>query len=149
MKHSEEMRRCLVDCDVVQMRKLDQHLMPHLREMSDGEVLITIYITRTFSDFIPFRLRAYSHRWLLDHGYPSKLPDELKPRAERIYPQVIEGVGVAVKSSSKPLADLIRDEMSNAVMDFYADNRSPNPLKVRKRVLEVKDKILHKLLGIK
>lgn len=143
------MRRCLVDCDVVQMRKLDQHLMPHLREMSDGEVLITIHITRTFSDFIPFRLRAYSHRWLLDHGYPSKLPDELKPRAERIYPQVIEGVGVAVKSSSKPLADLIRDEMSNAVMDFYADNRSPNPLKVRKRVLEVKDKILHKLLGIK
>src|SRR4029077_4681005 len=118
-------------------------------EMCECGVLISIPIPRAFSDFIPFRLRAYSHRWLLDHGYPSKLPDELKPRAERIYPQGVEGVGGAVKSSSKPLADLIRDEMSNAVMDFYADNRSPNPLKVRKRVLEVKDRTLHKLLGIK
>jgi hypothetical protein len=151
MKHSAEMRRCLVDCDVAQMRKLDQHLMPHLREMSDGEVLITIHITRTFSDFIPFRLRAYSHRWLQDHGYPSKLPDHLKPRAERIYPQIVDGVGIAVKAGSdlfKPVVGIIRGAMSDAVLECYADNRK-EPEFVKARMKDAKDKTIRKLLGIK
>src|SRR4029077_10199725 len=126
MQHSAEMRRCLLDCDVAQMRRLDQHLMPHLKELSDGEVLITIHLARTLSSLIPFRLRAWSHRWLLDHGYPSRLPDHLRPRAERIYPKIIDAVGIAVKAGNdlfKPVAGMVRDAMSDAVLECYADNR--------------------------
>ena len=145
-----EMRRCLIDCDVAQMRKLDQHLMPHLRGLSDGEVLITIHLTRTCMNSIPFKLRAWSHRWLLDHGYPSKLPDHLKPRAERVYPREVEAVGIAVKGASdltRPIAGLVQNAMSDAVMDIYADNPHPDVVLVKTRMKEARTYTVKKLIG--
>lgn len=150
MQHSAEVLRCLMDCDVAQMRKLDQHLVPHLAELTDDEVLITIHMARTTSDLIPFKLRAWSHRWLEDNGLPSKLPDHLKPRAERVYPRVVDGVGIAVKASSdlfKPVVGLVRGAMSDAVLECYADN-DKEPAYVKARMLEAKAKTIRKLLGI-
>jgi hypothetical protein len=143
------MRRCLMDCDVAQMRRLDQHLVPHLTELSDAEVLITIHLARTSSVHIPFKLRAWSHRWLLDNGYPSKLPDHLKPKAERIYPHVVDGVGISVNSSNellKPVVGTVRDAMGDAVLECYADNRK-EPTFVKARMLEAKDRTIRSLLG--
>lgn len=150
MQHSAEMRRCLMDCDVAQMRRLDQYLVPHLTELTDDEVLITIHMARTTTDLIPFKLRAWSHRWLTDNGLPSKLPDHLKPRAERIYPRIVDGVGIAIKSSNdllKPVVGIVRNAMSDAVLECYADNRK-EPSFVKARMFEAKDKTIRKLLGI-
>jgi hypothetical protein len=144
MQHSAEMRRCLIECDVAQMRRLDQHLMPHLRELSDGEVLITIHVARTVSSLVPIKLRAYSHRWLLDRGYPSKLPDHLKPRAERLYPVVVDAVGVMVRGS--PIAGLVQNAMSDAVLECYADNRK-EPEFVKARMQEARRTTVKKLIG--
>jgi hypothetical protein len=96
-----------------------------------------------------FRLRAYSHRWLLDHGLPSGLPDELKPLAERMYPVKAEGVGISVNMRSpilKPIAGIVRQAMSDAVMDAYAERRTEPPF-VKTRMQEAREKVLKKLIG--
>jgi hypothetical protein len=67
---------------------------------SDAEALVTLHHARTQAESIALKLRAWSHRWLLEHGYPSGLPDHLKPSAERIYPRVVEGVGISVNFRS-------------------------------------------------
>src|SRR6266576_2926507 len=107
-EHSTEFRRCLVECDIVAIRKLWQHIAPHLHQpTTHHEAETTIHRTRTEMATMPFRLRAYSHRWLVDQGYPSGLPDKDRPRAERMYPTVVEGVGIAVKVGSSLLQPLV------------------------------------------
>src|SRR5882724_6378311 len=123
MPHAAEFRRCLEECDISAVRKLWWHLAPDLHKpASDHEALATIHRARTEAVWMHLRLRAYSHRWLLDHGYPSALPDELKPKAERLYPQIVEAVGISVNTVSsrlKPLAVIIRQNMADAVMEAY------------------------------
>ena len=45
-------------------------------------MVAAIHLARTKSELLRFKLRAYSHAWLIDHGYPSLLPDELRPTFE-------------------------------------------------------------------
>lgn len=101
---------------------------------------------------IALKLRAYSHRWLLDNGYPSGLPDDLKPAAERIYPRVAEAVGIAVKGNSelgRAVAPFIRGAMEYAVEDIYADIKSPDPIFVKGRMQEARKGAVRKLLGVR
>src|SRR5579872_6695472 len=124
-KHSAEFRRCLVELDVAGVRKLWRHVSPHLPQpASDADALATIHVARTQTESIPLKLRAWSHRWLLDHGFPSMLPDPLKPSAERLYPRVVEGVGISVNFRSpilQPITGLVRGAMEDAVSEAYAD----------------------------
>lgn len=148
-QHFAEMRRCLIDCDVTGARRLWKHVAPGMSQpKSDGEALATIHLARTCADYLPLKLRAYSHRWLVDSGYPSQLPDSLKPKAERLYPQIVDGVGIAVRGSgvTAPVAGLIRDVMSDAVMECYADKRT-EPTFVRARMMEARNHIMKKLFG--
>ncbi len=88
--------------------------------------------------------RAYSHRWLLDNGYPSALPDELRPKAERIYPRIVDAVGLSINTTSatfRPVAKLIHRAMSDAVLEAYAD-RKTDPGFVRSRMSEARKRIL-------
>lgn len=146
--HSEEMRRCLVECDVVGIRKLWAHVSPNLHQpRTEHETLTTIHRARTEMPRIALRLRAYSHRWLLDHGYPSELPDELRPKAERIYPRIVEAVGISVTSTSeafRPAAKLVERAMSDAVQEAYADGRT-DPVFVRARMAEARARTIDKL----
>src|SRR6266403_1167373 len=97
-------RRCLIDLDVAAARKLWAQTRPgFVRPDNDKEMLIVLHHARTQASSIALRQRAWSHRWLLDHGYPSGLPDKLKPRAERIYPRVVEAVGISVNARSELL----------------------------------------------
>jgi hypothetical protein len=150
--HAAEMRRVLVDCDVPGFNRLWRHVAPHLPQPVDSEEsLASIHLARTHTHNIPLRLRAYSHRWLLDNGYPSGLPDHLRPKAERIYPRIVEAVGTSCRFSSRilrPVTPVIRGAMKDAVLELYGDSRSPQPLLVRRRVLEAKDKAIKKLVGI-
>lgn len=150
MQHSVEMRRCLIDCDVAAIRKLWQHVSPHLPQPeTDADALVSIHFARTMAVFVPFKLRAYSHRWLLDSGYPSGLPDNLKPKAERIFPRIVDAVGISVNTKSdlfKPIRLMVRGAMEDAVMECYADNRK-EPEFVKSRMQEARQKTVRKLLG--
>jgi len=147
------MRRCLIDCDVAAMRKLWHHIAPKNAQApkTDYEALCVLHYARTQAITINLRLRAYSHYWLLDHGLPSGLPDELKTRAERLYPHVVHGVGISANSSFPAVQQGIQRAMEGGVMDCYADGKTEG-LYVRKVVLERRaqaKKTLHGILSDK
>jgi len=148
-EYADAMRRCLVDLDVPGLLRLWPHVFPHLPPpRDDKQALATLHFSRTQTNNIRTRERAYSHRWLEDHGLPSGLPDYLKPIAERLYPKIVEGVGISYNVRSpilKPIAPIVREAMSNAVLECYADDRKD---KIRERVFEAKDKAIRQLLGI-
>lgn len=152
MNHAAEFRRCLEECDVVAVRKLWQHIAPNAPQpASDFEALATIHRARTESMWASLSLRAYSHRWLLDHELPSALPDELRPKAERMYPRIVEGVGISVNTNSeilKPIVGEIRQAMSDAVMESYADGTT-DPTYVKSRMMAAKTITINKLFGRK
>jgi len=112
------------------------HPVPQTRQ----EVLICLHMARTAARSIPLRLRAYSHRWLLDNGYPSQLPDRLKPRAERLYPTDVRSVGISVNSNYPVVKEAIQGAMQNAVLESYADGHQDDPETVRKRMQEARQK---------
>lgn len=91
---------------------------------------------RTEASSLRFRLRAYSHRWLVDRGIPSGLPDELRPKAERIYPVVVDAVGVSVHSRRREEAKAIQTAMSSKVLEMYADG-DKDPALVKKEIMGV------------
>lgn len=148
--HSAEFRRCLSECDIVAIRKLSSYVFPDAPQpLNDQEALATIHYARTQSVWLDLRSRAYSHSWLLDHDLPSALPDELKPRAERMYPRVVEGVGIAVKVSSdwlRPVAKIIHKAMTNAVMEAYTDRRTESWF-IKTRIMEARSNAVKTLLG--
>lgn len=140
-----EFRACLERCDLEGVKAIWGRTFPHLPvPKTDELVLVTIHRARTQAESIAFRLRAYSHRWLEERGLPSGLPDELKPKAERIYPVVIGAVGVAVKSQFPAVANGVRGAMEHAVLDA-CDGRAEKLVKldqglVRGRMLEARDR---------
>ena len=122
-------------------RRLWAYLFPGMPgPKNDFDALAQIHLTRTMAEWCGMRQRAYSHRWLLDHELPSQLPDHLKPRAERLYPPVVDAVGIATRTRSD-LALAIRGAMEDAVAEAYADRRT-EPDFVRARMLEARAKVL-------
>jgi hypothetical protein len=108
-----------------------------------------MHIARTETKSLSLKLRAWSHRWLTERGHPSHLPDDLKPKAERMHPVIAEGVMVAVLAQTeemKPFAKRLEREMSNAVEDAYA-NGDTAPAIVRKRMQEARSRTYRELLG--
>lgn len=146
-----ELQRVAESLDVPAARRIWRTIAPHLPQPgSDHEVLIMLHHARTQSEDIAFKDRAYSHAWLCDYNVASGLPDHLKPRAERLYPRVIEGVGIGVKAMSSlmgPIAGHIRASMEDAVLEAYADKRT-DPAHVRQRMAEAKAKTIRKLIGV-
>lgn len=150
MSVADDFRRCLEELDVAGVWRLWHIVQPNLPQpATDREALVTLHVARTQATSIRFRLRAYSHRWLTDNGYPSMLPDELKPRAERVYPKIVDAVGISVNMRSpdmKPLAALIRKSMEDAVQGCYADGKR-DPVFVKARMMEARRNTMKKLLG--
>jgi hypothetical protein len=150
MKHLAEMRRCLMECDCHGIRALWRHISPHLPQPeTDEEALKTLHLARTLTRSIPVRYRMYSHAWLRDHDLPSGLPDKLRPKAERIYPPVVEAVGIATKNNHA-VARAIRKAMEDVVMDHYSTDRvkRPDPVVVKRDMLRVRDDV-KRHLGLK
>jgi hypothetical protein len=140
MDLAAEMRRCLVDLDVDGVRRVWVVAAPHLAShASDADTLTALHVARTTAESVPFRLRAYSHRWLVERGLPSQMPDALKPKAERLYPRVVEGVGISVNSKYPIIAQSIGGVMHAAVEDCYA-NGDTDPEIVRPRMMEARHK---------
>lgn len=150
--HQDAFRRCLDELDVAGIRRLWKHVSPNLPQpRNDKDALIALHIARTASDAIEFEKRAYSHRWLMDSGLPSRLPDNLKPGAERIYPTIAQGVGISVNSKSdlfKPILAPVRQAMEVAVLEADADRKLSHSDYVRARMKEARDRTIRKLLGM-
>lgn len=151
MQFSSEFRRCLIDLDLVAAKKLWAHTHPHLHQPeNDQETLLMLHHSRTQSEVIPTKLRAYSHRWLIDNNYPSGLPDDLKPQAERLYPRVVEAVGIAVASKSeymRPAALQIRGAMEDAVHEAVSDRVSLSDPRVSEMMKRARLWMIKKLFG--
>jgi hypothetical protein len=150
MNHAAEFRRCLEELDVKGIQKLWKHVQPNLPQpKNDRDALIALHMARTATESVPFKLRAYSHRFLVDGGLPSQLPDILKPKAERLYPVVFESVGISVNARSellKPIVPHVRGAMELAVLEAYADGER-NPTFVKARMMEARQKEIKRLLG--
>jgi hypothetical protein len=139
---NDHFRRALEDCDIALARKIWAHAMPHLPQpKDDAQALVMLHHARTQASSIAFKLRAYSHAWLCERGYPSGLPDELRPRAERIYPRIASVVGIATRTRSD-LALAVRTAMSGAVMEAVEDRRIDDAPFVRSRMSEARAKVL-------
>lgn len=143
-------RNLLQAGDVEGLRAFWRNASPHLPQPETREqAKIVMHRARTEAESLPIDKRAYSHRWLCDRGLPSGLPDELKPRAERIYPRVVEAVGISVNARSemlKPLAREVERAMADAVEEAYADGRT-DPGFIKTRMAEVKDRTWRQLMG--
>lgn len=145
-------RNLLERGDVEGLRAFWRQSSPHLPQPETREQAeIVMHRARTEAESVPLKKRAYSHRWLCDRGLPSGLPDELKPRAERIYPRVVEAVGISVNARSemlKPLARQVERAMADAVEEAYADGRT-DPGFIKTRMAEVKDRTWRELMGVR
>jgi len=144
MRYSDEFRRCLEQQDVAGVRALWAQIAPGLPQpANDAEALATIHSARTQARSIVFKYRAYSHRWLTERGLPSGLPDYMRPRAERMYPRIVEAVGIAVKTPPhrRELGNAIREAMGAAVMECYADGKT-DPVFMRARMQQARTRIL-------
>lgn len=132
---NDAFRQALIELDVPAARAVWSSVAPHLPQpATDDEALACLHMARTQAQTIVPRLRFTSHRWLLDHGYPSQLPDGLKPSAERMYPRIVDAVGVAVRSQHPEVRTAITGAMSDAVADCYA-NGDRHPLVVKPQML--------------
>jgi hypothetical protein len=150
MNYNDEFSKCLATLDVAGARKLWRHVQPDLPQpKDDAETLIMLHMARTQSNSLAIKLRAYSHRWLLDHGYPSQLPEALKPKAEQMYSKIVGAVGVSINFTLpelKPAGKLIEKVMGDTVNELYADGEE-RPEIVRRIMFEAGQKERKKLLG--
>lgn len=144
--------RCLEYLDVKGMRQLWARHSPHLPQpKNDAATLAAIHRARTESESMTLDARAYSHRWLEDHGLPSGLPDHLRPHADRLYPVTADSVGISVNTASglfRPIVPYVERAMSEAVLECYADGRK-EPEVIKSRMTEARKRTVSALLGIK
>lgn len=148
-EHAKVMHEALERLDVPMLRRLSAEISPGLPQpRSDEDVLARAHVARTQMMSMPFKMRAYSHRWLTERGLPSLLPDGMKPRAERMYPVTVGVVGISVNApeSRAGMVPIIRSAMENAVLDCYA-NGDTSPMIVKPRMMEAKQKAVKKLMG--
>lgn len=144
-------QRALEEMDIPALRAGWAAASPHLPQpSSDGEATLTAHMARTSAESIPLKLRAYSHAWLTERGYPSQLPDHLKPAAEKLYPKPLYGVGIIVGTASammKPALKLIRESMEYAVLEAEGDGKLLDAAHVKTRMMEARAKTIDKLFG--
>jgi hypothetical protein len=146
-----EFAAALESGDVRLVRRASARMFPHMpqpKTVEDAEV--SMHMARTQMAEISFRARAWSHAWLRERGLPSQLPDELRPKAERVYPVVVSAVFVSANSNSpalKPVAKLVQAAMSDAVLEAEADGRLLDTPFVRARIQEARARTFKQLLG--
>lgn len=144
---ARELIDCLERVDIGGMRRLWAKVAPQMATHDDAGMQTAIHLARTASEVVRFNLRAYSHAWLIDHGYPSLLPDDLRPRAHRLYPVTAHAVGIAVRSKYEEVKITLERAMSGAVLEAEADGRLTDSPFVKARMMEARRRAVKKLFG--
>lgn len=146
-------KECLETLDLIKAKKLWAQVCPHLPQpKNDNEMLIVLHHARTQSESIALKLRAYSHSWLGERGYPSGLPDNLRKSAERMYPRIAQAVGISLNSKSewiRPVLVPVREAMELVVLEAADDKRLDDVAFVKARMSEAKKVAMRKLLGVR
>jgi hypothetical protein len=149
MNLREVMRRAVEDHDVVTCMKLWAQVAPNMPQPKDeDQACIIMHMACTQLD-VRFRSRAWSHRWLQERGHPSGLPDHLRPKAERMYPIIVDAIGIACGVTSsllRPIEPIIRSAMEHVVLEHYADGIK-DPDIIKPRMLEARKTAIKKLIG--
>lgn len=138
--------------DVKGLRSAWTKVAPHLPQPETFEhAEISMHYARTITKGVMFRKRAYSHAWLCERGLPSGLPDELRPKAERIYPRIGLAVGISVNARNpllKPIVGEVRKAMEHAVLDAEAEGKLADAPFVKQRMTEARERTYKQLLGV-
>jgi hypothetical protein len=92
-------RQAMVSGDVVMLQRIWSKVTGLPAPETAQEAEIQMHVCRTKSDAIPVQQRCYSHWWLKERGYPSLLPPEMLPKADRFKPEIRPAVGIAVGTS--------------------------------------------------
>ena len=145
--YAKELVGYLEDVDVEGMRMLWGNVAPHMPLHDDAGMVVAIHMARTQTEAVRFKHRAYSHAWLIERGYPSLLPDEMKPRAHQIYPVISSGVGIAVRSKYEEVRFAVEGAMRDAVLDAEAAGRLTDAPFVKARMAEARTYAVKKLFG--
>lgn len=102
MSATSAMRETLATGDVPRLMSIWGAInpaMPQPESYEEGEVIL--HQARTSAESVALEKRLYSHAFLDERGYPSGLPDALRPPRERKGPSVIfSAVLVAVGTTS-------------------------------------------------
>lgn len=150
MNLHEVMRRALEEHDVLTCCRLWEVVAPGMPQPANAESATAgMHMACTMAANVALRSRAYSHRWLLDHGYPSQLPDNLRPKAEQMFPKVVDAIGIACGGTSelgRAIAPIVRGAMESVVLEHYADGVH-DPKIIKPRMLEARRNAVKKLLG--
>jgi hypothetical protein len=146
-----EFRQALENGDVAALQRIHPILFPHAPAApTSGDAEIQMHMARTQADWLDLKRRAYSHRWLQERGYPSQLPDDLKPKAERLYPIIAEAVLVSANSNSpilKPAMPIVQKAMCDAVEEAAADGKLSDSEFVKARMGEARRRSMRQLFG--
>ena len=143
---SSAFRALLEALDIAGCRRMWRSLFPEMPlPETDTDAEIVVHIARTRSEMVALRSRFYSHRWLTERGWPSELPDHLRPRAEQVSPVTVEGVGIA-SVFKRPYTEAVQDKMRRAVLECYADGED-NPDVIRSVMLERREREMRRLFG--
>lgn len=151
MKHRQaDFYSALEAGDVRLVRRMSSSFMPHLPQpKSAADAEIAMHMARTVCEFISPKARLYSHSWLKERNLPSQLPDRMKPSAERVFPIVVEAVGISVNCKNpilRPAMIEVRRAMEEVVAEHYADGNT-DPAIVQPRMMAARDKTMRSLFG--
>jgi hypothetical protein len=152
MDGASEFRAAVEAGDFRTVRRISEQAEPHLPKLSDAQAQVIMHDARTRSKTVPLAKRLWSHRWLVERGHDSNLPDRLRPSAEQVCPRIVSAVGISIKTTSAiiaPAAEAIRGEMELAVLEAQADGKLEDSVFVKARILEARQRALRELLGIK
>lgn len=143
-EHSDVMLDCIRDLDAVMAMRLWKHARPNAPQPDNVyQATAMLHYARTQIEIMPENLRFYSHCWLRDQKIPSGLPDRLKPKAERMYPQMVGAVGIAsgkgpgIKTAFNHAVEKV---MSDAVLEVQADGHKLDAPIVKKRMMEMRER---------
>lgn len=146
---ASDLRALLEAGDVEQCRAHFAAHAPHLPQAETREQAeIVMHTARTMTKGLTLRARAWSHRWLRERGLPSSLPDELKPKAERIYPRVVEGVLISVlnRRGMEEAKPLVEADIAEVVADAYARGKT-DPAYISGLMADAKARSIRSLFG--
>lgn len=149
MAAQDEFRRALETGDVKLLQRIHPILFPHAPAAQDLDAAeVQLHMARTMADWLALNKRAYSHRWLIERGLPSQLPDRLRASAEQICPVVKEAVLVSANTNSKilkPAMAEVQQAMADAVLEAEADGRLSDSEFVRDRIMFARGRAVRQL----
>lgn len=135
-------RQALADGDIRRVRELWAGAFPRMPQPeNDGEAEVAMHHARTGAKSIPLAGRLYSHAWLDERGFPSALPDDMRPPPQRRHPVVFQAVGVAImarRPERREEAKALERVMADAAGEMIACGIT-DPARLSRRMWEARE----------